>query len=269
MKQTLEDYAASTGKSWRTMLQALGIAERLLLIPQSGTLTLALPENQDTGTTLELYEKPLAGVHCRILSAAHIARLGETPPPWKITTSVDVKSNALPVVCPLDTLANGPSAGLCYGVFVSFGLEDLWVEDKREHATDEDETPADESTPIPEDVPLKILTEWPLDKLEKMFAAMVREGWVAQGAERLVLQRFTDSVFKKPVPPGTPMFDWLDASAKLRTLKLKLDWPSDRMPDHFLLKGKPLKPSTLRSGHNFTDEKHNTAVCQLLESHQL
>jgi hypothetical protein len=52
---------------------------------------------------------------------------------------VDVKSNALPVVCPLDTLAHGPSAGLCYGVFVSFGLEDLWVEDKREHATDEDE----------------------------------------------------------------------------------------------------------------------------------
>jgi hypothetical protein len=37
MKQALEDYAASTGKSWRTVLQALGIAERLLLIPQSGT----------------------------------------------------------------------------------------------------------------------------------------------------------------------------------------------------------------------------------------
>ena len=111
MKQALEDYAASTGKSWRTVLQALGIAERLLLIPQSGTLTLALPENQDTGTTLELYEKPLAGVHCRILSEANIARLGETPPPWKITTSVDVKSNALPVVCPLDTLAPPSSSG--------------------------------------------------------------------------------------------------------------------------------------------------------------
>jgi hypothetical protein len=71
MKQALEDYAASTGKSWRTVLQALGIAERLLLIPQSGTLTLALPENQDTGTTLEFYENPLAGVHCRIYSGPH------------------------------------------------------------------------------------------------------------------------------------------------------------------------------------------------------
>ena len=139
MKQTLEDYAASTSKSWRTVLQALGIAERLLLIPKSGWLTLALLENQDTGTTLELYKKPLAGVHCRILSADRIARFGETPPPWTITTSVDVKSNALPVVCPLDTLANGPSIGLCYGVFVSFGLDDLWVEDEPEYANDEDE----------------------------------------------------------------------------------------------------------------------------------
>ena len=179
MKQTLEDYAASTGKSWRTMLQALGIAERLLLIPQSGILTLALPENQDTGTTLELYEKPLAGVHCRILSEANIARLGETPPPWTITTSVDVKSNALPVVCPLDTLAHGPSTGLCFGVFVSFGLDDLWVEDEPEYANDEDEDEPEYANDEDEDTTI----ETPLHrkKLQQKYRIMlfdlVLEDW--------------------------------------------------------------------------------------------
>ena len=268
MKQTLEDYAASTSKSWRTVLQALGIAERLLLIPKSGWLTLALLENQDTDTTLELYENPLAGVHCRILSEAHIARLGETPPPWTITTSVDVKSNALPVVCPLDTLANGPSIGLCYGVFVSFGLEDLWVEEE-EITVNESKTPADESTPIPEDAILKLRTEFPLDKLEKMFAAMVREGWVAQGAEQLVRQRCTNSFLKETVPQDTPQFNWLEASVKLRRLRQDLGWPIEQILDHFLLNGESLNPATLRTGGKTTDDNHVAAVRELTKKHLL
>lgn len=138
-----------------------------------------------------------------------------------------------------------------------------WCRNPPKRATDEDETPAGESKPIPEDATLKIQTECPLDKLVNMFAAMVQQGWVAQGAERLVLLRFTNSALKEPVPPDTPMFDWRDASAKLRRLRQDLDWPNARMPDHFLLKGKSLNPETLRTGGKTTDDKHFAAVREL------
>ena len=51
----------------------------------------------------------------------------------------------------------------------------------------------------------------------------------------------------------------------MKALALKFGWQTKQLPDHFLLKGKPLKLSTLQSGGHESDSIHKEAVEELIK----
>ena len=81
-------------------------------------------------------------------------------------------------------------------------------------------------------------------------------------------ERFTNSALKEQVQAGTPLFDWLEASPKLKALVNIWEFASKQIPDHFTLKGKPLKANTIKSGGHETDSQHRKAVFDLSSQFQ-
>ena len=121
------------------------------------------------------------------------------------------------------------------------------------------------ATKIP-DCEARIFSYFDIQKLEKFFAAMVEQGWLANGSDKLVRKRFTtDDILKTRVPPNTTLFDWLDNNAKLKHMICKeiLGISARYVISHFLLKGKEIKKSTLDSGGHGTDYEDKQAVDEL------
>ena len=141
---------------------------------------------------------------------------------------------------------------------ISFTIRHIWVE-----------TENIITQPNSEDAQLKIRTEHSLGELAEFFKALAKVGWIQVGAEKLVQERFTNSMLKELVPPDIPFFDWLSSSPKLKALSLKCGWQTKQVPDHFLLKGKPLKLSTLQSGGHESDHTHKEAVEELKKKYKL
>ena len=72
------------------------------------------------------------------------------------------------------------------------------------------------------DSEVRISSSYEIQKLENFFAAIVEQGWLANGSDKLVRKRFTtNDIFKTRVPPNTTLFDWLDNNAKLICGSLK------------------------------------------------
>ena len=141
---------------------------------------------------------------------------------------------------------------------IRFTIRHIWVE-----------TENIITQPISEDAQMKIRTENPLGELVQFFKAMVDEGWIQVGAEKLVQERFTNSMLKEQVSSDIPFFDWLSPSPKLKALALKFGWQTKQLPDHFLLKGRPLKLSTIQSGGHESDYTHREAVEELKKKYKL
>ena len=259
----LREYAEKLNRSWEGILDEPENHPRLVVRPPSGLLmvwfmdsnqerpdlVLDLSKSDCAPESLEFWRKKARnGVEWKLNFAGLIKREEFTPTnsSWLLPLGFwdEIPQENLEVLVRMKSAMDSPG--------IRFTIRHIWVDTENFIAQ-----------PISEDAQLKITTECPLGQLEKLFKAMIRQGWIQVGAEKWVQDRFTNSKLKEPVSPDIPLFDWLVASPKLKALALQCEWSTKQIPNHFLLRGKPLKLSTLQSGGHSSDKIHKEAVRKL------